>query len=460
MIGTSELRTSDSWDDQPTRVRFGVLGALALLAMTAYLTRVCIAAANTTIQSELDLTPEQMGNVLAAFSIGYLVFQVPGGWLGNRFGNQLILPLLSVLSSLATAGSGLATSASGLWASRMGLGLAQAGMIPCAAKVLSDWFTESRRGTASAVFASSMSVGAVLASGLTAVLIPWTGWRPLFHAYAAVGVLWAVGFAGWFRNRPEDHPQTNRAERDLIRGGPPGRCDAPLPDGDSGGPDTNAPAPPWLVMLTSLSMWAICGQAFFRAFGYIFFVTWFPAYLEEGYGAQVAGAGMLTVIPLATTVVGTLTGGSVIDALLARTQSKWISRSLTSAVALGLCAAATLAAAWAHDPLAAVLVISSGMFFSGLGNPAAWAATMDISGRHTALVFGIMNMSGVVAGIVCSKLLGHLFAYIQETQGDWNWVLYLFTANYLAGALCWIVLDPNRSAIERQRGDPEPTAAA
>lgn len=440
--------TADGADEGPTCVRFAVLAMLALLAMTAYLTRACIAAANTTIQRELGLASEQMGDILSAFWIGYLVFQIPGGWLGTRYGNRLALPLFSALSSAAIAWTGLAISAAGLWASRVGLGLAQAGMIPCAAKVISDWYPEARRGAASAVFGSSLSLGAVLASGLTAVLIPVIGWRPVFLLYALLGILWTAGFALWFRDRPEDHPRTNIAEQHLIRGPAP-KSDASrgeIPTAEHG--QSRSTDRLWLTMLTSSSLWLICAQSFFRSFGYVFFVTWFPAYLEKGYGVQVSGAGAMTMVPLAAVVVGTLVGGGAVDALLSRTGSKWVSRSATSAVALSLCAAATLAAAWARSPLSAVLVISCGAFFSGFGNPAAWAATMDIGGRHTSVVFGVMNTAGVIAGIVCPKVLGHLFAHIERTAGDWNLVLYLFAANYFAGALSWVMLDPERSAVE------------
>lgn len=445
MERTHEPEPVDADNDQPTTVRLAVLAWLGLLVMTAYLTRSCISVANTTIQRELSVTSEQMGEVLAAFSMGYLIFQVPGGWLGTRYGNRMALPLLSFLFSLATFWSALAVSVAGLWASRVALGCAQAGVIPCTAKVVSDWFPETQRGMTSAVMGSSMSVGAVVASGLTAALIPEIGWRPVFLCYAALGCLWALGFALWFRDDPAAHPRTNRAERQLIANRPEGQPH--LSEPNETGEASRGPV--WLAMLTSPSLWAICAQAFFRAFGYIFFVTWFPAYLEKGYGVKVSEAGALTMVPLTAVVGGTMLGGGLVDLLLRRTGSKWVSRSATSAVALTLCAVATLLASRAQGPLAAVLLISCGTFFSGLGNPAAWTATMDISGRHTSVVFGVMNMSGVLGGILCPILLGHLFSYIQRTDGDWNWVLYLFGANYVAGALCWLMLNPNRSAVER-----------
>ena len=85
---------------RPTGVRHGVLGLLALAAASAYLTRHCIAVANTTIQKELQFTTEQMGWILSAFMVGYLAFQVPGGWLGTRLGPRRAFALISLLWSL------------------------------------------------------------------------------------------------------------------------------------------------------------------------------------------------------------------------------------------------------------------------------------------------------------------------------------------------------------------------
>ena len=125
---------------KPTRIRFLVLAWVGTGAACAYLTRVALAAANTTIQSELELTDLQMGDVLAAFFVGYLIFQIPGGWLGVRFGRRATLAGLAACGSVATVWTAMADGMPGLRYSRIILGLAQAGMVPCTASVLKDWW--------------------------------------------------------------------------------------------------------------------------------------------------------------------------------------------------------------------------------------------------------------------------------------------------------------------------------
>ena len=288
-----------------------MLAALALLAADAYLTRI-LGAAGTTIQHELGLSDEAMGFILGGFALGYLWFQIPGGWLGNRLGPRVVLPTITILWCLCTLWASIVSSGSGLRYSRIALGLTQAGLVPCCMKVLADWYPLARRGTASAVLSGSMQAGAVLASGLTATLLPSLGWRKVLRAYSSIGILWAVAFYVWFRNRPDKHPSTNQAEVTLILSRDPVRVRA---DGDTnlsqdrpdGIKNRDSSLPPvshllkhrsTLALITSVSMWAICGQAFFRNFGYEFFTTWFPAYLERAHGVKTVQAGMFTMVPL------------------------------------------------------------------------------------------------------------------------------------------------------------------
>ena len=240
--------------ERPTAVRYVVLIALALAAANAYLTRVLSAAA-TTIQRDFQIGDEDMGYVLAGFAFGYFWFQVPGGWFANWFGSRRALPAMSVVWSLCTFWSSLASSGFELRCSRIAVGLAQAGLVPCCAKVLADWFPDRERGIAGGAVACSMQIGALVASGLTAILLPRVGWRVALGGYSALGILWAVIFYLWFRNRPEEHWSTNWAERDLIRVA-------------RASPSQPRPATPLvtdtktllLTMLTSGSLWAVCCQ--------------------------------------------------------------------------------------------------------------------------------------------------------------------------------------------------------
>lgn len=424
-----------------------VLVIVALASASAYLTRYCISAANTTIQSELNFDDTEMGRLMGGFALGYLVCQVPAGWIGNRWGTRLTFAVLSVLWSLSNLWSALVSGLHSMWASRLSLGIFQAGLTPLSAKILSDWMPLKWRGFSSALMTAAMSVGGAFALWLTGWLLArHVDWRTIFVVYSGVGIVWAIGYYAYFRNHPREHAGVNQAELNMIRSAAELDTDArQLPAAVS---ETEAlpVAERSLVlgMLSNPSMWGICIQSFFRAAGYAFFVTWFFAFLEYVYGVDKASAGMLNSLPLIAVVVGSLAGGVVVDRLLKSTGSKWISRSGTAIVALALSGVLTMASAWTASAAQLSVVIALGALFSGLGSPAAWAATIDIGGRHTAVVMGTMNMAGGLAGVVLPVLLGSWFQQIRESDGNWDLVIYLHAGFYFAGALSWLLVDPNR----------------
>ena len=437
---------------RPTSIRYIVLLLLALCSSSAYLTRYCIAVANTTIEAELSLTPERMGLIMMWFNVGYLFFQVPGGALGTRFGTRVSLPLLSTLWSVLTVWTSLASTYVSLAASRVAFGAAQAGLVPNSAKGVSDWLPIERKGFGSACIGAAMSVGGAVTMGMTAVLLERFDWRTLFQLYSLVGIVWAGGYFLIARSKPREHCWVNKAELDLIGG---------RITGEDTGPEGSAPKARGLTgkvvgrLLRSRNMWFICAQACFRAAGYGLFVTWFPAFLEKGYGVTREDAGIKTMAPFGV-IFGTMLGGFVVDALLKRTQSKKISRSAVALTALGLCGCFTFSASLTGSPNQLVAAVAIGAIFSGLGNPAAWAATMDIAGDYTAEVMGVMNMGGTIGALCTPVILGYMIGNIERTGGDWNQVIYLIAGIYFAGSACWLFINPDVSATELPAEKPSP----
>lgn len=458
---------------RPSGVRHGVLGLLALAAASAYLTRHCIAVANTTIQRELQFTTEQMGWILSAFMVGYLAFQVPGGWLGTRLGPRWALALISLLWSLFNLWSARAVSYLPMLASRMAFGAAQAGLVPIATLVINDWFPERRRGFSSATVETSMSIGGIITMGLTAFLMERYPWREVLGLYTWVGVAWAVVFFCYFRNRPRQHPWVNEAERDLIARPPFARQTGAAatgsipnrPESTGGGSPRPHPGPDSPVtllagMIGSRSLWGICSQQFLRAAAYAVFVSWFPAYLEKGYGITPGQAGWFAVWPLAAAVTGLMAGGLLVDGLFARTGSKRISRSLVACFGIGAAGLLTLSALGATSAPLLVGLLSAGSLAGSFSGPSSWTATMDIAGRYSALLMAVMNMAGIAGALAMPIALGYLIGHIERTGGDWNLVLYLIAATQLTAALCWLAVKPDQPLMKPASGRGAPPLEA
>jgi nitrate/nitrite transporter NarK len=148
-----------------------------------------------------------------------------------------------------------------------------------------------------------------------------------------------------------------------------------------------------------------------------------------------------------------LLGGFAVDRLLATASNKRTSRVGVASVALLICGVLSLASAWSRNADEFVLLMSLGAIFSGAANPAAWAATMDVAGKNTAVVMGMMNMAGTIGGFAIPVLLGYMIGDIRESGGDWNNVVYLVTAIYLAAAISWLFVNPDDTPAGNREGE-------
>ena len=437
---SSEPTESQLPTNRASHVRYFVLAWLSVAATVAYIGRNCLGVAVGDIRGELGISVGEMGLVLSAFFWSYALAQIPCGWLGHVWGTRRALTVFALTWSVACAAMGFATGAWSLVVFQLLFGVAQAGIFPCSAAAITQWLPTSRRAIASGSLGSFMSIGGAIGVALTGFALSWISWRWVFVIFALPGFIWAIGFYIWFRNRPEEHSAVSQDELKLIRADDPNQKPAktdphPLQHG------LNV----MLAVILSFDMWMICGQQFFRGAGYIFFATWFPTYLVETRGVSTAESGYLTALPLMAVVAGCLLGGLLVDRIWNRTGSRRLSRQAVALVAMLGCAVFIGIAYFVHHPLAAVLLISTGTFFASLGGPCAYTVTMDKAGQHVAPIFGTMNMCGNFGAAVCPLVV----AWMAEWLGQWDLVLLLFVGIYVAAAVCWSLLDPNGTFLER-----------
>ncbi len=413
-----------------SNTRFIVLAGICAGAALAYFVRNGVGPAESTIRAELGISKEQSGMLMSAFFWPYALCQIPAAMLAQRMGSRWALSLYGVLWSLATAGLALGNLAV-MIGSRAFMGVAQAGLVPVGTTVMSRWFPRTAQASASGAFSGFMSVGSIVAAPLTAWLVVSVGWRWMFVWYAVPGVLWAVWFAVWYRNRPSEHPAVNDAEREFI--------------GQHGTDVTNEPgAVPWDVLITSPAMWCLCAQQFCRAAGYIFFASWFATYLQEARGVTILGSGWLTTLPLLADVTGCMFGGVLSDAVLRWTSNQRLARQGLSAIALLLCAGLIFSAWFVAQPVMAVLVISAGMFCAATANPCLGATVMSLGGPHVATVSATANMFGNLGAAAFPIAVPWLLA----NAGGWNAVLGGFGALYIIAAVFWLLIRANSSIFD------------
>ncbi len=415
----------------PTRTRYRILGVTTLAAVLLYLDRICISeiVKLDAFQSELGLSPEQIGAVLSSFFFAYALAQVPAGWLADRFGARRMMPVYIVLWSVCTVLTGLASGFVMLIIARLVFGVAQAGCYPTAGSLIKRWTPLQARGTASSIVSVGGRIGGAIAPALTAwLLADYLEWRGVLFLYGLSGLLVALAFSIEFRESPREHPRCDAAERELIEAGTAVASDTSPP-----------PFPPLLPLVRSTTMWRMCALQYGINIGWVFLVTWLPTFLKDVKGVDPKVGGWMSTLVLVAGIAGMLCGGRVTDFAAQRLGVRW-GRSLPLIVCYAIAVLAYLScllwdSAWAFIAAASVVA-----FFTDLSVPAIWAYMQDVGGKNTAAVFGWGNMWGNL-GAATTPLLVPIVLERWDGNGDWHEAFLLFSGGYLIAGFAALGID-------------------
>ena len=175
-----------------SQVRYRVLGLSFLMAFMMYMERGAIGAAAPAIMREFHVDKISMGWAVSAFNWSYALFQVPGGWMADRFGPRIVLAAAMAWWSVFTAATGLTFNVSSLAATRFLFGVGEAAAFPAGSRALARWLPVRRRAFGQGFQHSGSRLGAALAPALVVTMIAWSGWRPVFCIFGAVGIAWAA----------------------------------------------------------------------------------------------------------------------------------------------------------------------------------------------------------------------------------------------------------------------------
>src|SRR5262245_19731088 len=297
------MRASElSATETPTRARHGVLLFSLLLMAVAYLDRVCISTAAPSMKSDLGLSDAQMGYVFSAFTLAYALFEVPSGWLADRFGARLMLTRIVLWWSVMTAVTGAAGSFASLVSVRWLFGMGEAGVLPSLSRAFSRWLPERERGRAFGLTLMAAAFGGAATQPIVVALLARVTWREAFPIFGSVGLVFAAAWYAWFRDDPHTHRSVNAAELVVIGNDPPA-------------PHASVR---WGVLVRSRNLMALCAMYFGAIYGWYFYLTWLPTYLLRGRGFDLSAVGWLAALPLIGIASGSLLGGLLADWLTRR----------------------------------------------------------------------------------------------------------------------------------------------
>lgn len=417
--------TKPTVNQVPSNARRKVIWFAVTLAILAYIDRVCISMAAPDISRDLGLDKSQMGLVFGAFAVAYALFEIPGGWLGDLMGPRKVLMRIVIWWSFFTAATGWMFNYWSMLATRFLFGAGEAGCFPNITKAFSTWLPLSERVKAQGILWMAARWGGAFTPPLVVWIFRIMDWRSAFMVFGAVGVVWAVFFYRWFRDNPQEHPEVNAAERELIA-----RTAHPA----SGHGDV-----PWRRLLTSRTVWLLWLQYFFLSFPWYFYPTWLPTYLREYHHLDQDMTAYYAVLPLFMGGLGSLTCGYLSSWVARRFNDIGKSRRVISTAGFGGAAVMMYLAIQMENPLLVMLGLGLSSFCNDLVMPNAWGACMDVGGKYAGTLSGSMNMMGNIAGFAAPYFGGRL---LKATNDDWNLFITIMASVYLLGMLAWPFIDP------------------
>jgi len=410
-------------------MRLGKVGApaivLALLCAMYFLyfvDRVSISAAAPLIKADLRISNTQLGLAFSAFAIPYALFQLIGGWIGDRLGPRLMLTICCAIVGVSTVLMGNATGIVSLVLLRLALGFGEGAGFPTATRAMASWTPQGGWGFAQGIVHSFGRIGNAVTPPLMAGLLVFSTWRNSFVMLGAVSLLWLVAWGWYFRDDPREHASITSAVLDTL----PVRAMNP------------ARAVPWLRLARHLM--PVTFVDFCYGWTLWLFLTWIPAFFFENYHQNLQASSLFSGGVLLAGVFGDILGGLVSDGLLHKTRSLVTARC--TAIVAGFLGAFVflIPVVLVHNVTVAALCLALAFFFAELIVAPIWSVPMDIAPRYAGTASGIMNFGFAAAGLISPSSFG----YLVDRTGSWVVPFIASMVLLLVGGVLAARLRPDR----------------
>lgn len=391
-----------------------ILTMLVVLGVVTFLDRINISVAGSAIMRDLNLSAAEWGWVQSAFILSYGLMQIPMGAFGDHHGHRKVLALIVLWWSLFTAFTGLAGGLAAMLVIRFMFGMGEAGSSPCSTGVISRWFEKNEVGKAQGYVWAASRMGGALTPFVVIPVMAWLGWRAAFYLLGTLGIVWAVVWFAYYRDR---QPSATMQESRKIK-------------------------IPWRAILHSRQVWIICAMYFFYAFGSWFFFSWFPTFMELGRGFEKSELTYAVAVPFVMSMLGNIMGGYLTDRLSTKYGLK-VGRKALGSTSLAVSAVCMFLAAFIPGKMAVFVFLSLCFGIFDLMLPSAWALCIDLGKQYAGAVSGAMNTAGNIGGFFC----GILFGFLVQSSGNYNLPLYMIAAMLIISAVLFAFINPTKPII-------------
>ena len=404
-----------------TRPTFIVLALLCLMYFITYLDRTNVSTAAAGFGRDFHLSKTEIGLVFSAFAYPYLVFQVIGGWVSDRFGTRPTLIVCGLIWAVATVFTGLAGGLTSLLVARLLLGLGEGATFPASTAVMARWVPRAERGFAQGITHAAARIGNAAAPLVIVAVMAAHGWRTAFFACAGLSFLWVLLWLVSFTERPQDHPRITPEE---LRALPAA--------------DIKTPTVPWGPLARRMAPVVIV--YFCYGWNLWLFLTWIPQYFLHSFQLDLGKSALFASSVFFAGVIGDTLGGMVTDRIFKSSGSLARARSAMVAVCMLLTSLVLLPLMFTHDLYISLACLAGGFFFAEMVIGPMWAVPMDIAQELSGTASGMMNCGSALAAII-SPVVG---GAIIDWSGNWQLPFLGTIALMAVGAALSFRMRPDR----------------
>lgn len=379
------------------RVTHVVVALLCLMYFITYIDRVNVSTASAGFGSEFGLNRTQIGLVFSAFAYPYLVFQIFGGWISDRFGARRTLIVCGLIWAAATAWTGRTTGLASLLIARLVLGFGEGATFPAATTAMSRWIAKERRGFAQGLTHAGARIGNALAPALVALIMATYGWRASFYVCALLSFAWVALWALTFTEFPKDHPRITPEELAAVAT-----------------QRAQASRVPWGSLF--VRMWPVTLVYFCYGWNLWLFLSWIPQYFLHSHGLDLKHSALFASCVFLAGVLGDSLGGFVTDVLLRRGGDLRRARCVMVSVCMLLTLLTLIPLMLTHSLGVSLASLSAGFFFAEMTIGPMWAIPMDIAPQYAGTASGMMNSGSALAAIASPVVSG----YVIDRFGNWE----------------------------------------
>ncbi|XP_073985971.1 vesicular glutamate transporter [Rhodnius prolixus] len=355
----------------------------------------------------------------SSFFWGYLVTQVPGGFLASKYPANRVFGIAIATSSFLNLLLPVAADSQPIFLIfvRVLQGLVEGVTYPACHGIWRYWAPPLERSRLATLAFCGSYAGVVLGMPLSGVLTAGIGWQAPFYFYGFVGITWYVVWLWLAFEKPSKHPSISAKELYYIENSLGTSIQQTMP---------TIYTTPWKKFLTSMPVYAIIVANFCRSWNFYLLVLFQASYLSTAFGLEIKETGFLGALPHLLMTIIVPCGGMLADyvrknGILTTTNV----RKLFNCGGFGMEGFFFVIVAYSKSALSANAALTMGVAFSGFAISGFNVNHLDIAPRYASILMGMSNGIGTIAGLICPIVIDHITR--DHSKGSWK-VVFLMAA--------------------------------